>query len=158
MSALEYKLINVNNAINNLKSRIQNDLIDNLQSDINLKKNLTIAMNHLVAASESDQISGLLRMIQRSQADHVYQQFVSFINILIINLHERNELLGVCKIINNVGVVRQQPPIVIQHPQRMNLDELKVVGLKELCRKNGLETKRCSRRSDYVGLLVANGF
>lgn len=103
MSHLEYKLINVNNAINGMKNRIQCDLIDNLQSDFNLKKNLSIALNQLVAASESEPISNLLEMIRQTQADHVYQQFISFINILIINLHEKNELLGICKIINNVG-------------------------------------------------------
>lgn len=59
---------------------------------------------------------------------------------------------------SRVRMVITKPATIVQPQQKINLDELKISGLKKLCRKNGLDAKECSRRKDYARLLAANGF
>ena len=46
-----------------------------------------------------------------------------------------------------------------QHPSKNNvdLDNLKIQGLKDLCKEHCLDTNRCSSRDDYVKLLHKSG-
>jgi len=89
--------------INKLKNQIQYDFIDNLH-DPSLKQNLTIALDDLINNSNSDQFAAQLLVLKQTQTNGgiQYRQFISPTNILINNLRERNNSLGLPVIINDI--------------------------------------------------------
>jgi len=96
-------LSQIENNIKNFKYQIQHDVIDNLHHPT-LQLNLTIALDYLITNSNSDQFAAQMQILKQVQNDRgiQYLQLVSFTNMLIINLYNRDKLLGNPKIINDI--------------------------------------------------------
>jgi hypothetical protein len=84
-----------------------------------------------------------------------YSNFVNINNgedlLVLVNglkkyLTNSNPYFGQSKIISNNKPKEEKE-------EKVNLDSLKVVGLKELCLKHNLNTNKCRLRDDYIQLL-----
>lgn len=71
------------------------------------------------------------------------------------NIYNKNNNKKKVIIINN-NTKTEEPKVCHPKLKEKDLDNLKVQGLKDECKKRNLNTSKCSKRADYVELLLKN--